>query len=45
MGAFDKDGIPLMLGYSVKHLMRIIKSLGFKLGEPGRKPKNNCSSG
>lgn len=39
MGAFDKDGKPLMLGYSVKYLMRIINPLGFKLGKPGRKPQ------
>ncbi len=38
-GAFDKDGNPLMQGYSVKHLMRLIKPLGFKPGKPGQKPK------
>ena len=39
MGAFDKDGKPLILGYTVKHLMRIIKPLCFKSEKPGRKPK------
>jgi hypothetical protein len=34
--AFDKDGNPLMQGYSVKHLMKLIKPLGFKPGKPGR---------
>jgi hypothetical protein len=37
--AFDKDGKPLMQGYNVKHLMRIIKPLGFKSGKPGKIPK------
>lgn len=36
MGAIDKDGHPLMQGYSIKHLMRLIKHLGFKPGKPGR---------
>lgn len=39
IGAFDKDGNPLMLGYTVKYLMRIIKPLGFKSEKPGRKSK------
>lgn len=37
--AFDKDGKPLLQGYSEKHLMRIIKDLKFKPGKSGRKPQ------
>ena len=37
--AFNKDGESLMQGYSIGHLKRLIKTLGFKPGKPGRIPK------
>ena len=37
--AFNKDGKSLMQGYSIKHLTRLIKHIGFMPGKRGRIPK------